>query len=154
MKNNQFTIEGFKKLENELKELIEVKKPQAIDRLQKARSMGDLSENSEYTAAKENLEFIENRIKELEEILQNAQVAETPKNDNIVELGETVVVSKNGQTQTFTIVGEFEANPMEGKISVNSPIGKGLLGKKVGEEVSIETPAGVFVYKIIEIKRN
>jgi transcription elongation factor GreA len=116
--------------------------------------MGDLSENSEYAAAKENLEFIENRIKELEEILQNAQVAETPKNDNIVELGETVVVSKNGQTQIFTIVGEFEANPLEGKISVNSPIGKGLLGKKVGEEVSIETPAGVFVYKIIEIKRN
>ncbi|MCX7955843.1 MAG: transcription elongation factor GreA [Patescibacteria group bacterium] len=151
---NQLTQQGFEKLKKELEELKNQKRPQAVERLAKARSMGDLSENSEYTAAKEELAFVEGRIQEIEEILKNAQVAENPSNDTIVELGETIVVEKNQEKITFTIVGEYEADPINGKISVNSPIGKGLIGKKVGEIVEIETPSGKNIYKILEIKKN
>lgn len=154
MKKNQLTKDGFLKLEKELKDLIKIKKPEAIERLQKARSMGDLSENSEYTAARENLEFIENRIAELQEFLKNAQVVEGSKNNQIVELGETVVVESKDGIKVFTIVGDYEANPMEGKISASSPIGQGLLGKKINDQVEIETPGGKLTFKILEIKQK
>lgn len=152
MKNtHQVTKEGYQKLKKELSELINIKKPQAIQRLQKARAMGDLSENSEYSSAKENLEFIENRINELQEIIKKAQIADSPKDNQIVELGESVVVESDDGKKIFTIVGEYEANPLEGKISASSPIGQGLLGKKIGEKVLIETPARKVTYKILKI---
>lgn len=154
MKNtHQVTKEGYQKLKKELSELINIKKPQAIQRLQKARAMGDLSENSEYSSAKENLEFIENRINELQEIIKKAQIADSPKDNQIVELGESVVVESDGGKKIFTIVGEYEANPLEGKISASSPIGQGLLGKKIGDQVEINIPAGKIKFRILEIKK-
>lgn len=151
---NQLTKQGFENLQKELEELKNKKRPQAVERLSKARSMGDLSENSEYTAAKEELAFVEGRIAEIEEILKNSQIADSPTDDNTIELGETVVVEKNQEKLTFTIVGEYEADPMNGKISINSPLGKSLIGRKVGEIVETETPVGKIIYKILEIKKN
>ncbi len=151
---NQLTKQGFENLQKELEELKNQKRPQAVERLSKARSMGDLSENSEYTAAKEELAFVEGRIAEIEEILKNSQIADSPTDDNTIELGETVVVEKNQEKLTFTIVGEYEADPMNGKISINSPLGKSLISRKVGETVETETPAGKIIYKILEIKKN
>lgn len=150
----QLTKQGFEKLKNELEELKNKKKPVVLERLTKARAMGDLSENSEYTSAKEELNFIEERIEEIEEILKNAKIAENPNNDDTVELGETVVVEKNNEKFVYTIVGEYEADPINGKISIGSPIGKSLIGRKIGEVVEIETPGGKIVYKILEIKKN
>lgn len=150
----QLTKQGFEKLKNELEELKNKKKPVVLERLTKARAMGDLSENSEYTSAKEELNFIEERIEEIEEILKNAKIVENPNNDDTVELGETVVVEKNNEKFVYTIVGEYEADPINGKISIGSPIGKSLIGRKIGEVVEIETPGGKIVYKILEIKKN
>lgn len=150
----QLTKQGFEKLKNELEELKNKKKPAVLERLTKARAMGDLSENSEYTSAREELNFIEERIQEIEEILKNAKIAENPNNDDTVELGETVVIEKNNEKFVYTIVGEYEADPINGKISVGSPIGKSLIGRKIGEIVEIETPRGKIVYKILEIKKN
>lgn len=152
MNRSQLTPAGYKKLEAELNELKNIKRPQAVDRLTKARSMGDLSENSEYTAAKENLTLIDERIKEMEEVLKHSQIASQPNNLSIVELGETVIVqSANGQSE-FTIVGEYEADPTHNKLSISSPIGKALLGKHIGDIVEVNTPAGKISYTIIKIK--
>jgi transcription elongation factor GreA len=151
-KKIQFTSAGFENIKNELKELNETKKQKAIDRLQKARAMGDLSENSEYTAAKEDLGFIEGRVRELEEIIKNAEVIEKASDENTVEIGSNLVLEVNGKKDTYTIVGEFEANPLEKRLSQTSPIGKALLGKKKGETVSIDVPAGTMQYKILDIK--
>jgi transcription elongation factor GreA len=151
MKKTQLTQEGFEKLQRELRELTEVKRPQAVSRLQKARAMGDLSENSEYVAAKEDLAFIEGRIQEVEEIIKNAEIAETQKRKDIISLGSTVTVRFNGSVDTFSIVGEFEADPMKKKISQTSPIGQALVGKKAGAVVEVETPSGKTTYRIVEI---
>jgi len=153
MKNTQLTQEGFRNLEKELEELKQIKRPAAVERLQKARGMGDLSENSEYVAAKENLAFIDERIVEIEEILKSAKIVDDSNHIRAeVELGETVIVENNGQQARFTIVGEYEADPTNGKLSSSSPIGKALLGKKIGNEVEIKVPAGKIVYKIVDIK--
>jgi len=153
MKNTQLTQEGFRNLEKELEELKQIKRPAAVERLQKARGMGDLSENSEYVAAKESLAFIDERIVEIEEILKSAKIVDDSNHIRAeVELGETVIVENNGQQSRFTIVGEYEADPTNGKLSSSSPIGKALLGKKIGNEVEIKVPAGKIVYKIVDIK--
>ncbi len=152
MKNTQLTKEGFQKLETELEELKTKKRPAAVGRLTRARSMGDLSENSEYTASKEELNFIDHRVAELEEILHCAKIADKGKDIDMVELGETVVVQSNGETLSYQIVGEYEADPLNNKISSTSPIGQALLGKKINDEVEIEAPAGKTKYKIIAIK--
>ncbi|PIY70271.1 transcription elongation factor GreA [Candidatus Roizmanbacteria bacterium CG_4_10_14_0_8_um_filter_36_36] len=153
MKNTQLTQEGFRNLEKELEELKQIKRPAAVERLQKARGMGDLSENSEYVAAKESLAFIDERIVEIEEILKSAKIVDDSNHIRAeVELGETVIVENNGQQARFTIVGEYEADPTNGKLSSSSPIGKALLGKKIGNEVEIKVPAGKIVYKIVDIK--
>lgn len=152
MKKVQLTQEGYENLQKELKNLIEVKKPQAVERLSKARAMGDLSENSEYTAAKEDLSFVEGRIQEVEEIIKTAEVVTNHNRNHVVDVGVTVTVEADGKQDVFQIVGEFEADPMNKKISQTSPIGKALLGKKVGEVVEVEIPAGRIRYKILEIK--
>ena len=149
----QFTHEGFDQIKKEQEELNTVKKLKAIDRLQKARAMGDLSENSEYTAAKEDLGFIEGRIRELDQIIKNAEIVEQNADQNTVTIGSKVVVSFNGSQDEFNIVGEFEANPMEKKLSQTSPIGKALLGTKEGDVVNVEIPAGKITYKVVEIKK-
>lgn len=148
----QFTKEGYEKLIAELENLKTTGRPNAVQRLSKARSMGDLSENSEYHAAKEELAFVEGRIQEIEEIMKNAQIIDSTKSVG-VNIGDRVTVDKNGTKETFSIVGEFEADPMTKKLSVTSPIGKALIGKKEGEKVTIEVPAGKLQYKILKIKK-
>ena len=114
--------------------------------------MGDLKENSEYTAAKEELALVEGRIQEINNVLSNAEVTLMYKAGNKIEIGSTVTVDINGQKDTFQIVGEFEADPMNKKLSQNSPIGQALINKKIGDLVEINIPAGKIQYKIIEIK--
>ena len=152
MKKFQFTPDGFKKLELEYADLLKTKRPAAVSRLAKARSMGDLSENSEYSAAKEGLAFVEGRIKEVEELIKNAVVIDAKLTDGI-EIGSEVTVEKDGNHETYYIVGEFEADPMAKKLSATSPIGSALLGKKLGDTVEINVPVGTHKYIIKEIKK-
>jgi len=152
MKKIQLTKDGFENLQKELKDLIENKKPAAVDRLSIARAMGDLSENSEYTAAKEDLSFVEGRVQEVEEILKTAEVVTNHTGNHTVDVGVAVTVEADGKQDRFHIVGEYEADPMNKKLSHTSPIGKALIGKKVGDIVEVEIPAGKIQYKILEIK--
>jgi len=152
MSKIQLTKQGYDDLQKERQDLVKNKKPQAVDRLQKARAMGDLSENSEYAAAKEELAFVEGRTREIEEILNQAEVVENHSSGNKVEIGTSVIVETNGKKELFQIVGEFEADPMNKKLSQNSPIGQALMDKKIGEIVEVNIPAGKVQYKIIEIK--
>ncbi len=154
MKKIQFTQDGYTKLQQELDLLKKTKLPQALDRLQKARAMGDLKENSEYTASKEDLAFVEGRIRELEELLHNATIVEVNLEEGAIEIGCSVEVETNGNKTEFMIVGEFEADPMSKKLSHTSPIGSALLGKKKGDKVEIEVPAGKNVYTIVNVKNG
>lgn len=154
MKKIQFTQDGYTKLQHELDLLKKTKLPQALDRLQKARAMGDLKENSEYTASKEDLAFVEGRIRELEELLHNATIVEVNTEEGAIKIGCSVEVETNGKKTEFMIVGEFEADPMSQKLSHTSPIGSALLGKKKGDKVEIEVPAGKNVYTIINVKNG
>lgn len=151
MKSTQLTKEGFENLKKELNELLTVKRPQTIERLHKARSMGDLSENSEYNAAKDGLAFVEGRIQEIEEIIKMAQVVENNNHQNQVEVGTSVTVEVDGKKEMFQIVGEFEADPFKKKLSHTSPIGQALTGKRVGDWIEVDVPAGKIKYKIVEI---
>ncbi len=153
MKNKQFhlTKEGVGELKAELEELLALR-PVIADRIKTAREFGDLGENMEYTAARQDQERNESRIAEIEHILQNAQVITTPKSDSKVVLGSKVKLkSEDGKTKEFQVVGTVEADPLNGKISDESPIGKALLGKKEGQEVEIKTPAETATYKIADI---
>lgn len=152
MSKTQLTQKGYDDLKIEHEDLLKNKKPKAIERLSKARSMGDLSENSEYTAAKEELAFVEGRVREIEEIFENAIVVESPSNTTHVEIGNTIVVETQGKVDEFQLVGEFEADPMNKKLSQNSPIGMALINKKIGDLVEVNIPAGKIQYKIVEIK--
>ena len=152
MPKTQLTQKGFDDLKTEHEDLLKNKKPKAIERLSKARSMGDLSENSEYTAAKEELAFVEGRVREIEEILDNANVVENNQAGDQVQVGSSITVEVNGNAESFQIVGEFEADPMNKKLSQNSPIGMALINKKIGDLVEVNIPAGKIQYKIIEIK--
>ncbi|ABY92112.1 transcription elongation factor GreA [Thermoanaerobacter thermohydrosulfuricus] len=150
------TYEGLKKLEEELEYLKTVKRAEVAEKIKQARAFGDLSENSEYDEAKNEQAFIEGRIATLEAMLKNAKVIdeEDIKLDQ-VSIGCTVKVydeSYNEEVE-YTIVGSAEADPMNNKISDESPIGKALLGKKVGDVVSVEVPAGIIKLKILEIRK-
>ena len=147
-----FTKEGFEKLLVEEKELKGKRRPGAVDRLKKAREMGDLSENSAYTAAKDELGFVDSRLAEIEELVKKAQIIKKGVDRSRVELGEMVVIEVDDQRQTFTIVGELEANIEEGKLSNKSPLGAALLGKHRGDMVAVMTPGGKTKYKIVDIK--
>jgi transcription elongation factor GreA len=148
---NLLTKEGLDQLKAEYKELVTVKRPVAVTRLSDARELGDLSENSEYAAAKQDLSFIDGRIAELEELLHGAKVVSAPRKKDLVEIGCKVTLHINGKKEVFTVVGEWEADPSQQKISHSSPLGKALLGKKPGEKVEVEAPAGKILYKIIDI---
>ncbi|MEK7182668.1 MAG: transcription elongation factor GreA [Patescibacteria group bacterium] len=144
------TSQGITELKEECEELLS-KRPRVVERLANARSMGDLSENSDYTNAKEELEFLDGRIDELEHVLRNAIVIKKVIRKH-VDLGAKVTVANNGERHIFHIVGEWEADPQEQKISHESPLGRALLGKKVGDNVEVEAPAGRVVYKILSIQ--
>ncbi|MCX6816796.1 MAG: transcription elongation factor GreA [Candidatus Beckwithbacteria bacterium] len=145
------TPEGLKELKEELKVLVEEKKPALLERVATARSHGDLSENSEYAAAREDLAFVEGRIEEIETLVVKAKIIKSKKTDE-VKLGSLVTVKTNGSTQTFELVGEWEADPLKQKISHTSPLGQALLGKKKGDKVEIKAPAGKVIYQIHKIE--
>lgn len=144
------TEEGLVKLREELDDLVNVQRKKIAAALKEAKEFGDLSENASWDDAKERQAFIEGRIAEIENILKNAVEIEKAKGDK-VEVGSTVRVELEEGEQEFQIVGSTEADPETGKISNESPIGRALLGKKPGEAVEVEVPAGVIVYKIRKI---
>ncbi len=147
----RLTQEGVDELEKELEELLAQRAPIA-ERIKTAREFGDLSENAEYTAARQEQERVEGRIAEIEHILQNVEFIKKPKGDSKVQLGSVVKLQDGGgKTKEFQVVGTVEADPINGKISDESPIGQALLGKKEGEEVEIKTPIETSTYKIVDI---
>ena len=145
------TREGLDELKTEYDNLVNKKRPEAVDRLAAARGQGDLTENSEYAAAKQDLAFIDGRIAELEQVLHEAKVIVSHSRSK-VDVGCKVTLHINGKKEVFTIVGEWEADPTAKKISHSSPLGRALLGKKMGETVEVEAPAGKIVYKILHIE--
>lgn len=146
------TKKGFEDLKKEYDEVVNKRRPEVVERLSAAREMGDLSENAEYTAAREELAFIDGRIEELEELLKQAELIEDGHHKTqSVEMGSQVVIKIGEKKETFTVVGEWEADPTEKKISHESPLGKALLGKTVGSEIEVEAPAGKMLYKIVSI---
>ena len=147
------TAEGAAKLRKELDELKGPRRSEMAERLRRAVRQGDLSENADYISAKEQQAFLEGRILELETVLRNATVVERTAPSEQVEVGSTVVVQEQGEIKTtFQIVGAKEADPRAGKISHVSPIGKALLGKKVGESAQAITPGGPVRFKVLEIR--
>jgi transcription elongation factor GreA len=146
------TIDGLNKLNEELKFLIETKRKEVLERIREAVSHGDLSENADYAQAREEQSFIEGRVQEIEEIIKNAEIISASRQTNIVSVGCTVTVKVNGKEKKYTIVGSNEASPSEGKISNESVVGSALLGKKVGDKVSVPTPAGETVYEVVGIE--
>ena len=144
------TKDGVAELKAEMAKLVSQRGPVA-QRIKDAREFGDLSENAEYSSARQEQEKMEIRISEIEHILQNIVIITKPKGDNKVQLGSTVKLKANGQTKEFQVVGTVEANPLSGKISDESPIGQALMGKKLGEEVEIKTPQDTSTYKIAQI---
>ena len=146
------TRQGLTSLKSEYDELTKVKRSQIIKRIQIAREFGDLSENSEYDAAKEEQSLLETRITQLEDVLKRAQIIEPVKKADFVVIGSTIVVEIEGEKDEFTIVGTIEADPSKKKISNESPVGTAMLGAKVGEVVEVVTPIIRAKYKILEIK--
>lgn len=148
------TKDGLSELKSELEELKNSKRQEVVERVSAARAMGDLAENSEYTAAREELSLIDGRIEELEEILRSAVVIEESHkagSQRNVQLGSKVTLKVNGKEEIFTLVGEWEADPIAKKISHESPLGKALIGKSVGDKAEVDAPAGKIMYSIISI---
>ncbi len=156
-KVSYYTAEGLKKLRDELNQLKDVERPKASQAIAEARDKGDLSENAEYDAAKEAQGMLEMRISKLEETLANARIIDESQLDTSKVLIHSTVVIKNqvnGLEMTYKLVAQSEADLAAGKISVDSPIGKGLLGKKVGDTAEIQVPSGVVSFEVIKISRN
>lgn len=155
-KKNILTYEGLKKYEDELHDLKVYKRKEVAQKIKEAREQGDLSENAEYDAAKDEQRDIEARIEELEKILKNAEVVVEDEVDlDKINIGCVVKIKdmEAKQELTYKIVGSTEANSLKGKISNESPVGRALMGAKIGETVKVEVPAGVLKYKVLEIQR-
>ena len=156
-KKNILTYEGLKKYEEELQDLKVVKRREVAQKIKEAREQGDLSENAEYDAAKDEQRDIEARIEELEKILKNAEVVDEDEVDlgriNIGCKVKILDIEYNDELE-YKIVGSTEANSLKGKISNESPVGKALIGTQVGDVITVETPAGTFQYKVLEIQRS
>ncbi|QQS65044.1 transcription elongation factor GreA [Candidatus Saccharibacteria bacterium] len=150
-KQFHLTKEGVAELEKEL-ELLKSQRTAVAERIKTAREFGDLAENAEYSSAREEQNKAEGRISDIENILLNVEVIAKPKGDNKVAMGSNVKLkSDDGKAKEFQVVGTVEADPLKGKISDESPIGQALIGKKVGDQVEIKTPAGIDSYKVAEI---
>jgi transcription elongation factor GreA len=145
------TKEGLEDLKKELKNLIEVKRPEVVQKISAARDMGDLSENAAYVSARDEQAFIEGRIAELEEIIKNAVVSSGASSKGVVSVGCKIRVHVDGVEQEFSLVGGPEADPKEKKISHESPLGRALMGKRVGDKVEIDAPMGKLVYTILSV---
>ena len=155
-KKTILTYAGLKALEEELENLKAVKRKEVAAKIKEAREQGDLSENAEYDAAKDEQRDIEARIEEIEKILKNAEVVVEDEVDfDKINIGCSVLVydKEFDEEIQFKIVGSTEANSLQGKISNESPVGQALLGKKVGDEIQVETQAGVMEYKVLKIER-
>ena len=153
MPNHQpilITQAGFNQLQSDLTSLTNDKRPALVNRLSLARSQGDLSENSDYISAKEELAFMDGQIAELEDVLRLAKIT-LPTATDKVDFGHAITVQLGSKQTVFTLVGEWESNPALKKISHTSPLGKAMLGKKVGEKVEVDAPAGRIVYTILSI---
>ena len=156
-KKTILTYTGLKALENELEELKVVRRKEVAAKIREAREQGDLSENAEYDAAKDEQRDIEARIEELEKILKNAEVVDEDEVDlEKINIGCQVKILdvEFDEELEYKIVGSTEANSLKGKISNESPVGKALIGAKVGDVINVETQAGVFQYKVLEIQRS
>ena len=156
-KKNILTYEGLRKYEDELHDLKVVKRKEVAEKIKEAREQGDLSENAEYDAAKDEQRDIEARIEQIEKILKNAEVVVEDEVDlDKISVGCKVKVLdvEFDEEEEFKIVGSSEANSLGGKISNESPVGKALIGAKVGDTVQVETQAGVIEYKVLEIQRS
>jgi transcription elongation factor GreA len=154
MPSTFLTKEGFEKLQEELDYLRTAKRQEVADRLHEAMEGGELIENAEYEAAKNEQAFVEGRIQELEMLLATARVIEDDKKKkaDAVQVGSTVTIQENGsEEETYTIVGAAEANPREGKISNESPMGRAVLNHRAGDEVQIDTPDGSYTVRIVKI---
>ncbi|MFN8488073.1 MAG: transcription elongation factor GreA [Caldilineaceae bacterium] len=158
MSNNQpiyLTEEGLQKVKDELEFLTTVRRREVAQMIAEAKAEGDISENAGYDEAKTAQGFLEGKIRELENILKHAQIiTEDAAPANVVTLGRTVIVEEDGTDikETYTIVGSREADPLNGRVSNESPMGKGLLGKKVGQKVKVDTPGGQITFKIIKVE--
>lgn len=146
------TQEGHDKLKNELEQLIKVKRPEIAKRIEFAKELGDLSENAEYHEAKDSQAFNDGRIGEITATLKNVTIVKTNGSKKEVAMGSTVIVKANGEKKEFKIVSFNEADPSEGCISNESPLGTAFLGRKKGEKVEVTTPKGISEYKIVKIK--
>ncbi|SDN45363.1 transcription elongation factor GreA [Alkalicoccus daliensis] len=147
------TEEGKQKLEKEIEMLKTERRKEVVERIKVARSFGDLSENSEYDSAKEEQAFVEGRIQQLETMIRNSEIIEEDNNSSSVQVGKTVKFKElpDGDEEEYTIVGRAEADPIEGKISNDSPLAKSLFGKETGDQVTVSTPGGDMKVEIIEI---
>jgi len=146
------TKEGLDKLQSELEHLLSIRRQEVASKIKRAREMGGTENNAEYEDAKNDQAFVEGRILMLENIVKNATVIESPVLSGIVEVGDKVLIqNQDGKIEQFTIVGSAEVNPVEGKISNESPVGKALLGRKIGDEVEVATPAGVLRLLIMDV---
>ncbi len=146
------SVAGLERLKQELQELKTVKRRELADRIEAAKALGDLSENAEYHEAKDALGFVEGRIHEIQDILKNVAVIEEETGAvGIIRIGSTVIIEVNGKEKTYSIVGSNEANPLQGLISNESPIGSALLGKKENDTAEVEAPAGRIIYKIKKV---
>lgn len=148
----QLTKSGLETIKKELDELVNIKRPKIVERLSNARTQGDLTENSDYHNAKEELEFLDGRISEIEEVVKNCQIVSVSPKSGSIAVGAKVTVKTNGSTHLFHIVGEWEADPIQKKISHTSPLGQALIGRRVGDKVEVEAPAGKITYEIISIE--
>ncbi len=147
------TAQGLEDLKKEFDNLKNKKIPDIANLIDEAKQQGDLSENAEYQQAKEEMAWAQGRLQELRYLLDNAQVVESAeKKQDTVSVGSTIIIKNNTTTKSYTIVGPREANPLQGKISNESPLGESFLGHKVGDEVVVATPAGKQSYEILEIK--
>ena len=156
IKETEITAEGLQKLEEELAQRKSVIREEILERIKEARAQGDLSENSEYDQAKEDQGKNESRIVELEQMIKTAVIIDTSASskEGKVSLGCTVVLKdmETDEEETYTLVGTTEADPFDNKISNESPVGKAVIGKKIGDVVVAVTPAGELSYKILEVK--
>jgi transcription elongation factor GreA len=144
------TPDGLNKLKEELEHLITVRRQEIIERIQEAVAHGDLSENADYAQAKEEQAFVEGRIQEIEDIVRNAEIIHHVDSD-VVSVGSHVKVEVDGKEYSYTVVGSNEANPREGKISNESLVGRAIIGRKKGEKVEVQTPAGIKTYKVLKV---
>jgi len=147
------TPDGLTKLRGDLAHMRDVKRPEMVDRLALARAQGDLSENTEYVSARDDLAFLDGQIEELEDLLIKVVVIDDSHcQKGCVGLGSKVTVRVDKQEHTYHIVGEWEADPMQKKVSHSSPLGQALIGKSTGQEVEFEAPAGKVIYKIVKVE--